>query len=59
MQAPNENSGKLAKSYVQAFKILGTENLPSLVFNFSSDSFLRSSAAEASLICFIAATFLA
>ena len=59
MQTPNENSGKLAKSYVQAFKILVTENLPSLVFNFSSNSFLRSSAVEASLICFIAATFLA
>ena len=59
MQTPNENSGKLAKSYVQAFKIFGTENLPSLIFNFSSNSFLRSSAAEASLICFITATFLA
>ena len=59
MQTPNENSGKLAKSYVQAFKILGTENLPSLIFNFSSNSFLRSSAVEASLMCFITATFLA
>ena len=51
-------SGMLEKWYVQALKIFGTGNLPSLVCNFSSNSFLRSLAKEAILICFIAAAFL-
>ena len=37
---PNESSGMLEKRYVQAFKIIGTGNLLSLVCNFSSFSFL-------------------
>ena len=36
---PNESSGMLEKRYVQAFKIIGTGNLLSLVCNFSSFSF--------------------
>ena len=48
----------LEKWYVQALKIFGTGNFPSLVCNFSSNSFLRSPAKEAILICFIAAAFL-
>ena len=32
-------SGMLEKWYVQALKIFGTGNLPSLVCNFSSNSF--------------------
>ena len=55
MWTPNESSGMLEKRYVQAFKIVGTGNLLSLVCNFSSFIFfffvfvffLRSLAEEA------------
>lgn len=57
MQMPNTNSGKLQKLCIQASKILGTRNLPSLVSNF----FLLPHAVfgrAAIWICFIVAAFL-
>ena len=54
---PNTNSGKLQKLCIQASKILGTRNLPSLVSNFSLLPHAVFSRA-AIWICFIVAAFL-